>query len=199
MDAQEILIKFGGRDADSHTVDMRLLGRSMQGFDRIISDGIILLSENRIPKHGERAILRVQVKEPVAGSYSIIGLIQDNAGLLPLGWQLLTDSSGSIVWNWVSFVLEYFSGRKDSAEKHLEAMLEMNRDSLAARDRADERWLAHDAQWREKVFGLVEKLAGAAGQAVAPIGPSVRNVEFYFGNRRANGRRDPFTRRVISG
>lgn len=62
MDGQQILIRYDGRDADIHTVDMRLLGRSLQGFDRIISDGIILLSEKGLPKHGERAILRVKAK-----------------------------------------------------------------------------------------------------------------------------------------
>lgn len=181
MDAQQILLKYDGRDADAHTVDMRLLGRSMQGFDRIISDGIILLSEKRLPKHGERAILRVQAKEPVVGSQSIVGLIQDNAGLLPLGWQLLTDSAGSVIWHWVSFVLEHFSGRADAAEKHLKAMLEMNRDHLAARDASDARWHAEQAKWRDQLFELANKLAGAASQAVAPVGPSVRNVKFSAG------------------
>lgn len=181
MDAQQILIKYDGRDADKHTVDMRLLGRSLQGFDRIISDGIILLSEKRLPKHGERAILKVQAKEPVVGTQSIVGLIQDNAGLLPLGWQLLTDSTGAIISHWVSFVLEHFSGRPDAAEKHLKAIMELNRDHIAARDKSDERWLAEQAQWRDQLFALANKLAIAATQAVAPVGPSVRNVQFSAG------------------
>lgn len=181
MEAAQILIKYDGRDADQHIVDMRLLGRSLQGFDRIISDGIILLSEKRMPKYGERSILRVKAKEPVVGSQSIVALIQENAELLPLGWSLLNETSGAIISHWVSFVMEYFSGRKDAAERHVQAMLDLMRENLAARDRSEERWLAHDAEWRDQLFALANKLATAATQSVAPVGPSVRNVQFSAG------------------
>lgn len=81
-------------------------------------------------------------------------------------------------------MLEHFSGRPDAADKHLKAMLELNRDHLKARDDSDARWHAEHAQWRDQLFTLAGKLAGAAGQTVAPVGPSVRNLKFSAGQSR---------------
>jgi hypothetical protein len=81
----EVLIKFSGGDADRfHGVDMRLLGRSLAGFDRIISDGIILLSENRIPRHRERSPIILVAKEPRIGTASFYGDLVSQSGVLPI-------------------------------------------------------------------------------------------------------------------
>jgi hypothetical protein len=71
MAEPQFLIKFDGGDAKQHASDMRLLGRSLIGFDRIISDGIVVVLNRRQPKRGERAHLIVKAKEPRAGSQLI--------------------------------------------------------------------------------------------------------------------------------
>lgn len=173
-----LIIKFEGRDADRHTVDMRLLGRSLMGFDRIISDGVILLSERRLPKHGERAKLIVKAKEPQAGSTEIIAFVQERTELLLLGWKLFSDSGGEIVWDWVSFVLEYYVGHKSKADKHLDAIMETQRLHLAARDASEARFVEELGAARRDAMALVEKLAVPAIHATAPVGPSTRSVSF---------------------
>ena len=50
MEDAQIRIKYDGLDADRHEVDMRLFGRSLIGIDKIISDQIIFLTENRLPR-----------------------------------------------------------------------------------------------------------------------------------------------------
>ena len=48
-------IVYEGGDADGHAMDMRALALSMLGAERIISDGLIILTERRLPRRGERA------------------------------------------------------------------------------------------------------------------------------------------------
>jgi len=181
MADSQILIKFEGKDADQHIVNMRLLGQSLQGFDRIISDGLIIISEKRAPKRGERSPIAVKAKAPIEGSQDIIAFLQEHAGLLPLGWQVLTDGASNFVWHWVSFVLKYFGGRKEDADRHLEAILAIIKEQSAERQQSEERWLAHEAVWRDRIFDHLDKLAFPAAQAVAPVGRSVRTAGFSAG------------------
>jgi hypothetical protein len=170
-----IIIKFEGGDADRHLLDMRLLGRSYVGLDRIVSAGVILLSEGRAPRRGERAALIVKAKEPKTGSVETITTLQEQAGMLGLGWQIFKDSGGEIVCEWLKFVLEYWAGNKDKSDKALEAMLQLNRDHLAARDKADERNVAALKDITMQALDIVKTLGRAANEAVAPIGPSARS------------------------
>jgi len=68
MTDNRICIKYEGGDADHHAVEMRTLASSLLGFERIISDGLILFGNGRTPKRGERHELTVKVREPEAGS-----------------------------------------------------------------------------------------------------------------------------------
>jgi hypothetical protein len=100
---------------------------------------------------------------------------------LPLGWQIISNTDGKIVWEWVSFVLKYLGGRKSDAKIHLDAMLEMKKMEDAARAVSEERWLKHDSEWRGLTFRLLDRLVLASRQAVAPVGPSVDTVGFLSG------------------
>jgi hypothetical protein len=97
MPNEKLLIEYDGGDADSHTVDMRLLGESFQGIDRIISDMIIVTSARRLPKRGERAPLVVKAYEPKPGSVTIPTVIQESAGLLQLGWQVFGSDATNLI------------------------------------------------------------------------------------------------------
>ena len=176
-----ISIKFEGGDADQHTVDMRLLGRSLIGFDRIISDGVIFIMEGRFPKRGERSHLIVKAHQPNEGSHEIISVLQDRLGMLGLGWTIFKDSGGEIIWEWIKFVLEYTAGNRSNSDKALDALLEMNRDNLAARDKSEQRTVEALDRARSDAMALAERLATPAGNAVAPVGPSARSVSFATG------------------
>jgi hypothetical protein len=182
MAEPQFLIKFDGGDAKQHASDMRLLGRSLIGFDRIISDGIVVVLNRRQPKRGERAHLIVKAKEPRAGSQDIWAMVQDISTQLPLGAAIVSDIGPEYIWRWVSFVLEWYAGRKKKANEHLEAILELQRINESGRAASEERFLAEIGKTREQLITLVEKLARPAAQAVALVGPSVGTVAFSSGS-----------------
>jgi hypothetical protein len=178
MGEAAISIRFDGGDASHNVIDMRLYGMALQGMERIISDGIILISARRLPKRGERAPLIVKAKEAVIGSHETPGIIAENSHLLQLGWSLLSMKGDEIIFQWVSFVLNWLGGNKEKADEHLDALMETQKMHLDASERADERRHAEARQWREFALQLVDKLAGAGVQAVAPVGPSARTMDF---------------------
>lgn len=168
-----IRLTYEGDDADSHVMDMRLLGLSLQGADRIVSDGLILLLHQRSPKRGERAPLIVKAREPVFGSVDIAGALQSAAWVLPLAYPVAQDLAGEFLRQWWEAIKARFSGKPTVAEAALSAMLDMNRDHLAARDaseaRAHELHLAYLDTLREALSQQQRPLE----QFAAPIGPSV--------------------------
>jgi hypothetical protein len=178
VEEPRLTIKFEGGDANAHSVDMRLLGRSLIGFDRIISSGVILMSERRLPRRGERAHLIVKAQEPRVGSHEIVSQLQANYGLLPLGWKIFQESGGEIIWHWVKFVLEFYGKRKD-ADKTLDALMETQRIHLAARDKSEERFVAVIENSRRDAMQLVEKLYLASINASAAVGPSARSFALF--------------------
>lgn len=179
MASDGFIIKFDGGDADNHSVDMRLLGESLQGIERIASDLLVAVLNNRVPKKGERTPFVVKAYEPEAGTLTIPVAIQESAALLQLGWQIFGPNASDILANWFKAVLLYHSGKKTEAEQameHVSEMAQMHNDALKQ----------IDANRHEELMGmqsilqsLIEKLGPAATQAVAPVGPSVRRLWFF--------------------
>jgi len=170
MDRAQFVFKYDGGDADRHAVDMRLLGRSLIGIDKIMSDAVIVLAERREPRKKERSPLIIVAESPKIGSATIYGELAPVFGTLPLVWDFLNSSGGKLLWQFMSFVLKSRGGRKGDAQQHLEAMLEQLRITENGRAEADAR--AHDTI-RYMFDRMLEKLAPAAREVVAPIGPSV--------------------------
>jgi hypothetical protein len=173
-------------------MDMRLLGLSLQGADRIISDGIIILTEQRLPKRGERAPLVLKVNEPIAGSYDLFGTAQDTYTALALGLPIVNDIGADFLWNWTKAILAHFTGKNDIAEVALNKMVDVNRDHLAARDASEahaheERMAVHENS-REVTMALIDvlrqgmlPLGAAAEKLVAPVGKSVDLLDCKYG------------------
>lgn len=177
-----IRLTYEGGDADANTIDMRLLGISLQGADRITSDGLIVLLHQRPPKRRERAPLIAKVREPVAGSYDFWGMLQESAWLLPLGYPLAQDLAGEFLREWWVAVKARFSGKTDVAEVAINAMVELNRDHLLARDaseaRAQELQMEYLATLRETLSLQQRPLE----QFAAPIGRSVSSGRITSGS-----------------
>jgi len=176
--AADLIIKYEGGDADLHFVEMRSLGNSFLGFERIISDGLIFLGTDRLPKRGERHDLVVRAHEPVIGSSEIPIYLTQAAGLLPLGWWLMQTGAAEAVSHFATFVFTHLSGRKSEAEKAMAAMIKMREIEAEQNLRSQEQWLENEARWRDQLFALVNKLAFPAIRAVAPVGPSVDQFKF---------------------
>ncbi|WP_297799816.1 hypothetical protein [uncultured Brevundimonas sp.] len=178
-------ITYEGGDADAHSLDMRLLGISLQGADKITSDGLIILCLQRPPKRGERPNIIVKVKEPLAGSYDIPGLLQDSFWTLSLGLPIAQHVIGEFLSEWWKAVIAKFSGRPDIAEKSLQALADMNRDHLTARNSSEER--AHEE--RMAYIGLLRETLSmqqkSLEQFIAPVGRSSTSARITTGHSAA--------------
>lgn len=177
MTEADLVIKFQGGDADKHHVEMRSLGNSLLGFERIISDGLIFMGEDRLPRRGERHALIVQAREPVIGSSEIPIILTQAHGLLPLAWWLMETGAGEVISYFATWVFTKLSGRESEAKAALEALERMRETEARERVETQRLWLAHQEGWRDQLFALTDKLANAAIRAVAPIGPSVDNFK----------------------
>lgn len=175
-------LTYDGGDADHHVMDMRLLGSSLQGADKIISDGLILLVYGRIPKRGERAPVVAKVRQPEAGSYDLTGALQDYAWMLPIGLPIAQQIVGTHISDWMTAVKATFSGKPAVAEAALQALADLNRDHLAARDASEIR--SHDERmaYIDLIRQMLPQQQKALEQFVAPVGRSVTTATFTPAN-----------------
>jgi hypothetical protein len=169
---------YRGRDASRNAIEMRHLGASLIGLDRIMADGILILTEQRLPIRRERPPIALEIQAPRAGSVEILGGLAPMIGQLPLLWDFVASGRAKSAMEFAAYVLKVRGGRPAEAEVHKENMLEILRITEAARDRADQRW--HDTM-RETVGHLARSVAERSGyaskQAVAPIGRSVDQLQ----------------------
>lgn len=182
MSDADIVIKYEGGDADRHFVEMRSLGNSLIGFERIISDGLIFLGEDRLPKRGERHPLVVRAKEPVVGSSEIPIMLTQATGLLPFAWWLLQTGAAEAVGHFVTYVLAKLGGRNGEAQAACDAMVEMRRVEADERIETQKLWLEHEARRQDQLIELVNRLAVPAIRAVTPVGPSVNQFKLSASN-----------------
>lgn len=173
MGAPLFRLTYEGGDADGHAMDMRLLGMSLQGADKIISDGLILLVHGRAPKRGERAPIIAKVREPRASSYDLPGAIQDAAWLLPLGLPIAQQVIGTHISEWLAALKAYFSNQPELAEVALQALVDLNRDHLAARDASEARMHDERMAYLDILRQTIPQQQRSVEQYVAPVGRSV--------------------------
>lgn len=182
VDDPVIRLTYDGGDAANHTMDMRLLGMSLQGADRIISDGLILLLHRRSPKRGERAPLIVKAREPVAGSYDIVSQLQAAAWVLPFAYPIAQDLAGEFIKEWWNAVKAKFSGKHSLEEAAIQSMLDLNRDHLAARDASEARQQEMHLAYLEILRETLALQQRPLEQFTAPIGRSVNLARVTSGN-----------------
>lgn len=179
MPDADFSITYEGGEANQNSMDMRLLAISLLGAERIVSDGLVILAEKRLPKRGERAPVILKAREPRPGSLEILGLLQAIFGALNLGLPLATELVASFLEEWWKAVIARFSGKPDVAEAIIKGFVEMNKDHLVSRD-------ASEAQRHQEMMALIDILrVGVLGQQrsaeqfVSPIGPSVETAKVF--------------------
>ncbi|WP_449471971.1 DUF7946 domain-containing protein [Sphingobium chungangianum] len=198
MEVPPILISYDGGDALHHKIDAKLLGQSLQGIDRLVSDCTVIFSLQRLPKRGERAPLVLKVKEPKAGSYQLPALSQEVSELLAIGIPILQAVGPEIIAHYVQAVLDYFKGEDQAVEIAIQKMADMHAAGLAALTASQRDALAVidavDARRHEEAMGMQELLkrsiAGSGSAAVdyvAPVGRgrSVDTASFRAGRGEA--------------
>lgn len=196
MSDGEITLKYDGGDARNHTIDAKLFGQSLQGLDRMVSDCLIIFSQERLPKRGERAPLLLKAREPVKGSYSVPQLMQEASDLLGIGVPILNAIGAEIVGHYVSAVLDYFKGKDTAvelaigkmAEMHrvaLQAMVNMQGNAMTTIDRMDERRHTETMGLQDLLRSAIQSSGAAAVDYVAPVGRSVDQASFIAGSAEA--------------
>jgi hypothetical protein len=183
MDEPSIQITYDGLDADRHRIDMRLLGYSLEGADRITSDGLLFFLHARLPKRGERAPVVIKVREPIRGSVDYQGIYETAVALLPLGAPIAADLMSGYLDLWWQAIKARFTGKQDIAEVAIEKMAEMQRDHLAARDLSEARAHEREMSLHSLIREAISFQQPAMEKFAAPMGPSVHRGFVRHGSR----------------
>lgn len=177
-----IQLTYDGGDAKNYAIDMRLLGISLQGIDRIISEGLIVLSTGRLAKRGERATVITKIQEPIPGSYNLIGYWQEVSTSLAIGVPIVQTIGTDIISHYVKGVLSHYSGKQSESEAAMEAVERIAQSAIAASDRTDQRRHQEAMGMQQLLAMSMERLGPAANQYAAPVGRSVDSAAFFAGD-----------------
>ena len=81
MRKQVFVVRYEGGDAEQHVLDMRQLGESLIGIERLINTGLYVLEHGKGPGHGRVLKSVVRVSTPQPGSLEFI--LTYSAGCTP--------------------------------------------------------------------------------------------------------------------
>lgn len=172
---QSLNIKFEGDEADKHRLPMRHLGAALIGIDGIVNNGLFAFAFGRPAPRRQRFELELVAQEPQSGSVEILAILKDSQWVLPLLRDFIVAGGLEISKHFLSYVLLNFGGRPQDAKQHLDALVQMNRDHLEARNQNDE-------QWRQNFLAVVDRLAPQAKQVVAPVGYGAKTLRLMDGS-----------------
>ncbi|MCW3835228.1 hypothetical protein ACFQ1E_00770 [Sphingomonas canadensis] len=173
------IIKYDGGDADSHAIDMRLLGESLQGIDRLISDLLIIGVEQRLPKKGERAPLVVKAHEPQSGTVTIPVTIQEAAGLFQIGWQIFGPNGADALTTWFRGLLAYHTGKTSEAEQAMQHVANMAQRQADLFQQVEDHRHTEMMGMQALLMHHLPKTSAPMVQAVAPVGRTVKRLWFW--------------------
>ena len=153
----EVPIRYDGGDADAHSIELSVLGESMQGMARVLAvTGNFVVTGDYVKQY-QAMDVRVLVKEPEANCYTIVALIQSVAQ-----HPLFVGSASAAVGSIVTWLFARASGDKEEMK--------------ALKDTLD-KVLDLQGKSQEQLHATLEKMADALRpairQAVAPVGKSV--------------------------
>jgi hypothetical protein len=181
MSNPNIRIIYDGGDANANTIDAKLFGQSLQGIDKLISDALIIITQERLPKKGERAPLILKAREPKPGSFVTDGYLQETVGLLALGYPIITTIGTDILSHYITAAVDFFRGRDRTAEMAIEAIAKLHQDTVVANDRTDERRHIEQMGMQELLRLSIASNGASAINYVSPVGRSVSNASFIGG------------------
>lgn len=193
MSSDAITVIYDGADANRNTIDAKLFGQSLQRLDRMVSDCLIVLSQERLPKRGERAPLLLKAREPIAGSVGLPQILQEASEILGIGIPILSAIGPDIVSHYVKAVLDHFKGDSGSVDVAIAKMAEMHQVALSAMVRVQESAMHTvdrvDQRRHEESMGMQDLLritifgsGSAAVDYVTPVGRSVDRVSLAAGD-----------------
>lgn len=170
MSEPHLIVRFQGAGADQHRVDLRQLGHSLIGIDRIVTHGLFALEAGRLPKKREPLPFLLHTAAPQRGCVEVQIWLVAGGVFLPFVHDIFVTMASDILWRWIRGVLLRMAGRESDADANFEKVIELL-------DRVDAR--------RHLEMLQLQKLAMAATQAVTPIGQSCNSIAFPQGGEDA--------------
>ncbi len=150
-------IRYDGGDAEEHSIELNVLGESMQGMARVLAVTGNFVVTGEYVKQYQAMDVKVLVKEPVANCYTIVALIKSVAQ-----HPLFAGSASAAVGSIVTWLFARASGNKEEMK--------------ALKDTLD-KVLDLQGKSQEQLHATLDKMADALRpairQAVAPVGRSV--------------------------
>lgn len=160
-------------------IDLRHLGESLLGIERIVSVGLFGVENGRFPSGREQSPFAIRVTGAQPGSLELetVMHVGEVLGL----FALIQEETRSVLSSWVMWVLNKVAGRDNDAAVRLDRFMEVFR--LVERNRHDEVRLA-ERNRHDEVMALtrtienmdIERLRSFARQAVSPVGRSCNGM-----------------------
>ncbi|KCV82917.1 hypothetical protein ATO10_04887 [Actibacterium atlanticum] len=163
-------IHYAGLDADKHMLDLRAFGEAALGLDKLANTGLIALSDQRVPRKGERFPMRIVAQEPEEGSFEwVVYLAPFTAVALPIVHEMFYTKAAEFLWHWISWVTSMVGGRQKDADPHLQVILEMSKDVHKSHAESEQRT-------KDFMLEVLDKMKSPAKNFVAPVGESADKV-----------------------
>lgn len=178
--AVEINLRFDGLYADDHQLDMRRLGQSLIGLDRVVNESLFLAIEGRLATGRERLPLVVRVQAPHAACFDVPAVVATAAGVLPLILEMLKHPGTKFLFEFLSFLLKWRGGKRVEADGHLmeafRTLAEIHQSTLEDHRTEREVFYANEERWREFSILLADRMARPLKEVVAPIGGAAETL-----------------------
>ena len=173
MENTSIVIRYDGLTAGSdHMIDMRRLGNALVGFDRIITTGLVVIGQGRLPRRNERLPFNVVAGEPKANCVSVLAAITTGAQQsFPFAMSVFQSAAPDLLWNWVSYVFKMLGGRMKEADPHFLRLMELT-ESIHKGDLEDR------DKMRRFFLEVLDRVKPAAAAIAAPVGESSSSLSF---------------------
>jgi len=157
-------IRYDGRLADGHKIDMADLAEALAGWNRILVVCGNFAATQRFVKHLDAAEVRAVIREGEGGCYTFTGLVEwiDSS-------PLVANVVGGLTVTLIGSVLAFACG-KYLEMRHLRAIAEQAVKQAGTRDDVMLRRLM------DTIDRLIEALQPAARQTVRPIGRSASTM-----------------------
>ncbi|MDY4297505.1 MULTISPECIES: hypothetical protein [unclassified Xanthomonas] len=147
-------IRYDGGDAAQHSIELNVLGESLQGMARILAVTSNFVVTGEYAKQYQAMNVRVLVNEPRANCYTMEAVIQ-----FAQQQQLFSGVAGPAIGALLAWVFSRASGKREE--------MKMLKDAL-------DKVLAMQSSNQDKLHATLEKMADslrpAVRQAVAPVG-----------------------------
>ncbi len=178
-----LTIRYEGGLADSHQLNLRHLGRSLIGIERLITIGLFALDRGRAPRRREHLSnlpFEIRASAPKRGSVGIELFLVNLAG------DILAIIASKVILSLIGGLVSRAAGKEKDARSHFEKV-ELERIRLdRERIERDREWESHRHAEVMKHYELMEqRVQVLVKEAVSPVGHSCEAMLFLNGT---NGR-----------